>query len=314
MRKDRKNKNKRVPFYRDVLNNPFSYVLLVPAVLYTVIFGYASYPYIVLAFQKFFYRNALWENEFVGLKNFEFFFKSNYASMVIFNTLKLNILFLIVGVIVSVTLALIINEIRSKMFVKITQSTLIFPHFISWVVVSYVLYSLLSTKYGVVNNMLRSMGMEPVSWYTNPKPWPWILVIVKTWKGAGMSTIVYLAAIVGMDSSIFEAATIDGANRWQKVWYITLPLLKPTIIILLLLSIGNIMYGDFGMIYALIGDNGTLFETTEVIDTYVFRILRLIGDPSQAMAISLFQSLVGFSFVMFTNWLTRRIYPEGALF
>lgn len=314
MKRDRNKKNKKISFIKDIFNNPFSYVLLLPAVSYTVIFGYASYPYVVLAFQKFFYRNALWENEFVGFKNFEFFFRSNYASLVIFNTLKLNILFLIVGIFVSVTLAIVINELRSKWFVKISQSTLIFPHFISWVVVSYVLYSLLSTKYGVVNNILRGFGMEPVSWYTTAKPWTWILVIIKTWKGAGMSTIVYLAAIVGMDNSIFEAATIDGANRWQKIRYITLPLLKPTIIILLLLSIGNIMYGDFGMIYALIGDNGTLFKTTEVIDTYVFRILRLIGDPSQAMAISLFQSLVGFTFVMFTNWLTKRIYPDGALF
>ena len=281
---------------------------------YTVIFGYASYPYVVLAFQKFHYRHALWENQFVGLKNFEFFFRSNYASVVIWNTLKLNIMFLVVGVFVSVSLALVINEIKNKWFVKITQSTMIFPHFISWVVVSYILYSFLSTKYGVVNNILESLGMDRVSWYTTAKPWPWILVITKTWKGAGMSTIVYLAAIVGMDKAIFEAAYIDGASRWQKIRYITLPLLKPTIIFLLLLSIGNIMYGDFGMIYALVGDNGTLFQTTEVIDTYVFKILRLIGDPSQAMAISLFQSLVGFSFVMFTNWLTKRIYPEGALF
>ena len=156
--------------------------------------------------------------------------------------------------------------------------------------------------------------MDPVNWYTTPGAWPWILVLMRVWKGAGMNAIIYLAAITGIDQTLYEAASIDGAGRFKLMTKITLPLITPMIVILTLLSVGKIMYGDFGMIYALVGDNGTLYSTTDIIDTYIFRALRQVGDPSQAMAMGLFQSAIGFVMVFGSNWITKRIYPEGALY
>ena len=171
-----------------------------------------------------------------------------------------------------------------------------------------------STEYGIVNQLLRSLGLEGVNWYTNSGVWPAILVVMRIWKGAGMNAIIFLASITGIDTSLYEAAAIDGANRFQRIFRITLPLIMPTVIIMTLLSLGKIMYGDFGMIYALVGDNGTLYATTDIIDTYVFRALRQVGDMSQSTAIGLFQSLIGFIMVYGSNWLARRFYPDGALY
>ena len=312
-------RKKRVGFFRDVARNKFSYLIALPAILYVFIFSYLSYPYLALAFQRYNYKNSsifgiLFHGDWVGLKNFEFFFNSQNAFRVTFNTLYLNILFIITGTVMSVLLALLLNELRSKWFVKTTQSIMLFPNYISWVMVSYILLSLFSTEYGIVNQLLRSLGLEGVNWYTNSGVWPAILVVMRIWKGAGMNAIIFLASITGIDTSLYEAAAIDGANRFQRILRITLPLIMPTVIIMTLLSLGKIMYGDFGMIYALVGDNGTLYATTDIIDTYVFRALRQVGDMSQSTAIGLFQSLIGFIMVYGSNWLARRFYPDGALY
>ncbi|MGI6260232.1 MAG: ABC transporter permease [Acutalibacteraceae bacterium] len=312
-------RKKRVGFFRDVARNKFSYLIALPAILYVFIFSYLSYPYLALAFQRYNYKNSsifgiLFHGDWVGLKNFEFFFNSQNAFRVTFNTLYLNILFIITGTVMSVLLALLLNELRSKWFVKTTQSIMLFPNYISWVMVSYILLSLFSTEYGIVNQLLRSLGLEGVNWYTNSGVWPAILVVMRIWKGAGMNAIIFLASITGIDTSLYEAAAIDGANRFQRIFRITLPLIMPTVIIMTLLSLGKIMYGDFGMIYALVGDNGTLYATTDIIDTYVFRALRQVGDMSQSTAIGLFQSLIGFIMVYGSNWLARRFYPDGALY
>ena len=214
----------------------------------------------------------------------------------------------------AVLLAILLNELRSKWFIKITQSIMLFPSYISWIMVSYILISLFSTQYGIVNTAIKAFGGEAVNWYTDPKVWPVILVIMKIWKGAGMSAIIFLASIAGIDSSLYEAAAIDGAGRFQMMRRITLPLLMPTIVIMTLLSLGKIMYGDFGMIYALVGDNGTLYKTTDIIDTYIFRSMRQVGDMSQSTAIGLFQSGIGFAMVYGSNWLARKFYPDGALY
>ena len=312
-------RKKRVGFFRDVARNKFSYLIALPAILYVFIFSYLSYPYLALACQRYNYKNSsifgiLFHGDWVGLKNFEFFFNSQNAFRVTFNTLYLNILFIITGTVMSVLLALLLNELRSKWFVKTTQSIMLFPNYISWVMVSYILLSLFSTEYGIVNQLLRSLGLEGVNWYTNSGVWPAILVVMRIWKGAGMNAIIFLASITGIDTSLYEAAAIDGANRFQRIFRITLPLIMPTVIIMTLLSLGKIMYGDFGMIYALVGDNGTLYATTDIIDTYVFRALRQVGDMSQSTAIGLFQSLIGFIMVYGSNWLARRFYPDGALY
>lgn len=300
--------------FSDIRRNATSYLLVLPAMVYTFIFGYMTYPYMVIAFQRFNYTKGIFQSEWIGLKNFEFFFRSYKAVTITSNTIFLNLLFIVFGTLTALLISLLLNELRKKLFVKISQSVMLFPHFISWIVVSYVLYAFFSMDMGLVNQVLNKLGIASVNWYTKPEVWPGILTAMHVWKGAGMSAVIYLATITGIDETLYEAAEIDGANRWQMCLRITLPLMMPTVVILTLLSIGKIMYGDFGMIYALIGDNGTLYSTTDIIDTYVFRSLRRIGDPSEAMAVGLFQSVVGFILVFGTNAITRKFFRDGALY
>jgi len=312
-------KRKKTGFIKDVVKNKFSYLIALPAIIYTFLFSYMAYPYLALAFQNYDYRNnTIWDilfhGNWVGLDNFNFFFKSQNAFRVTFNTLYLNILFILAGTFVSILLALFLSELRCKWFMKTTQSIMLFPNYISWVMVSYILLSLFSTEYGLVNSFLRILGQDTVNWYATPGVWPAILVFMRIWKGAGMNAIIFLASITSIDLALYEAAAIDGANRAQMMRKVTLPLIMPTIIIMTLLSLGKIMYGDFGMIYALVGDNGMLYSTTDIIDTYVFRALRQVGDVSQSTAIGLFQSVIGFIMVFGSNWLARKFYPDGALF
>lgn len=312
--KKRRTKGKKYTIFTDVKKNKISYLLLVPAFLYTLIFGYLTLPWMLIAFQKYNFKAGLFGSEWVGLKNFFFFFKSDYFITVTVNTLKLNALFIISVTIMALLLAILINELKSRLYVKIVQTTYLLPHFLSWIIASYFIYSFFSFDYGLINKFLGFLGMQPMRWYSNPKPWTWLLVFLRVWKGTGISMIIYLAAIAGIDESIYEAAVIDGANRWQQIRFITLPLLMPTILMLTLLSIGRIFYGDFAMIYSIVRDNGMLFATTDVIDTYVFRVLRRIGLPSQAMAAGFYQSLLGFLFVYGSNRLTKKFFSEGALF
>ena len=309
-------KRRRLAFglFGDIRRNGTSYLLILPAMAYTFIFGYMTYPYMIIAFQRFNYTKGIFNSEWVGFQNFEFFFRSYKAVSVTFNTLFLNLLFIVFGTLTALVIALLLNELRKKLFVKLSQSVMLFPHFISWIVVSYVLYAFFSMDMGIINQALNGLGIASVNWYTEPEVWPAILTAMNVWKGAGMSAVIYLATITGIDETLYEAAEIDGANRWQMCIRVTLPLMMPTVIILTLLSIGKIMYGDFGMIYALIGDNGTLYSTTDIIDTYVFRSLRQIGDPSEAMAVGLFQSVIGFILVFGTNAITRRFFKDGALY
>ncbi|EXX85935.1 sugar ABC transporter permease [Paenibacillus darwinianus] len=305
---------KRPGFLREIARNRYSYLLILPAMVYVFIFSYATYPYLLIAFQRFNYQQGLLGSEWVGFDNFVFFFRSNAALLVTWNTIKLNVLFLIFVTFFAVALALLFNEIRNKFFIKLAQTTMIFPSFLSWIIVSYMMYSLFTMDFGIINQVIQAFGGEPVNWYSKAEAWPAILVGMKVWKEAGMASIIYLAAITGIDGSLYESAEIDGASRWQKMTRITLPLIAPTIAILTLLNLGKIFYGDFGMIYAIIGDNGVLYPTTDVIDTYVFRALRQIGDPSNAAAVGLFQSTVGLLLVFGANWLTRRFFKEGALY
>ena len=273
-----KMKKKKYTFFTDIRRNKVAYVMLIPAVLYTVVFGYCTLPYMLIAFQKFSYKTGLFGSEWVGLKNFRFFFGSQDALRVISNTLKLNLLFIVCTIAISVTLAIMINEIRNKYFKKVAQSTYLLPYFLSWVIVNYILYGIIGNKYGMLNH------------------------------------VIYLATLVGFDEELYDAAAVSGATRWQMCWKITLPMLMPTVLMLGIISIGKIFYGDFGMIYALVGDNGILYNATDVIDTYVFRTLRSTGNPSQSMAISLFQAIMGFICVWGANYITKKKFQEGALF
>ncbi|WP_342772504.1 ABC transporter permease [Cohnella phaseoli] len=285
-----------------------------PAALYTFIFGYLTLPYMLIAFQKFNYKLGIWRSQWVWWENFHFFFASDRAWQVTFNTVRLNVLFIVFSTLCALALAILFNELKNKWFSKITQSTILFPNFLSWVIIGYVIYSLFATNFGLVNKALVVLGMEPVNWYSSPQYWVAILVGANIWKDVGISLVIYLAAITGIDGTLYEAAQIDGANRWQQIRRITLPLLMPTVSILSLLALGKVMYGSFDMIYAIIKDNGLLYPTVDVIDTYVFRALRTIGNPSQAMAVGVYQSVVGFILVFGVNWIVRKKNPDNSLF
>lgn len=305
---------KRNSFINEMRRNYWSYLLALPAIVYTFIFGYMTLPYMAIAFQKFNYRLGIWGSQWIGFENFKFFFASDRAWQVTFNTIRLNFFFIIFGTLVALILAILFNELKNKYFSKITQATILFPHFLSWVIISYVIYSLFATNYGMINRILTTLGSEPINWYSSPQYWVQILVATNVWKDVGISLVIYLAAITGIDASFYEAAKIDGASRWQQIRFLTLPLIMPTIIILSMLSLGRIMYGSFDMIYAIVKDNGLLYPTTDVIDTYVFRALRTIGNPAQAMAIGLYQSVVGFILVFGVNYWVRKKSPDNSLF
>ncbi|MBW4083134.1 sugar ABC transporter permease [Paenibacillus sp. S150] len=299
---------------RELKQNGSAYLLVIPAAIYTLIFGYFTLPYMLIAFQKFNFKTGIFNSPWVGLDNFEFFFSSPRAWEVTFNTLKLNFLFIVVGTLAAMTLAILFNELRGKLYSRLTQSTILFPHFLSWVIVSYIIYSLLSTDYGIINQLLVKLNLDPVNWYSSPQYWTGILVAAAVWKDLGMNLVIYLAAITGIDDSYYEAGRIDGASRWQLIRHITIPLMVPTVMILSLLALGKIMYGSFDMIYAIIKDNGVLYPTADVIDTYVFRSLRTIGNPAQAMAVGLYQSVVGFILVWGSNKVVKKLNPDNALF
>jgi putative aldouronate transport system permease protein len=308
---------KKYTLLTDILHNPFSYLILLPAFLYTFIFGYLTLPYILIAFQKFSYQTTLlsiFQSKWTGFNNFKFFFASSSAWTVTRNTLGLNLLFLCFTTLVALVLSIMLNELRSRMFVKATQSVMLLPHFLSWMVVSYILYALLATDTGVINRLLAFFEIQPVYWYNDAEKWPVILTLMRIWKGAGMSSVVYLAVITGIDSELYEAAMIDGAGRWQMMWHITLPLLLPMVSIMTIMSLGGIFRGDFGMLYAIVRDNGLLFPTTDVIDTYIFRALRTTGDPTMTMAVGLYQAVFGFIFVFGSNLFVKKVFNEGALF
>ena len=307
-------KKREISFVTDFRKNIYLYLLMLPGLVYFIIFKYLPMVGVIIAFKDFNYVKGIFKSPFVGFKNFEFFLRSNDWLRVAFNTIYLNVLFIITGLIFSIGIAIVLSEIRGQVFKKVTQSIVILPHFISWTLVAMLCLPFLSSEHGVINKILVSIGLEPVEFYSTPEVWPTILVILKIWKGAGYNSIIYLAAIAGLDQEIFEAAKIDGASRLQCIFRITIPQLRTTAVLLTLLSIGGIFYGDFGMIYALVGDNSFLFPTTDVIDTYVYRQLRKMGEVSMSAAVGLFQSVVGFIIVIISNKLAKRFDPDAAIY
>ena len=311
-------KKRKKTFLSEIKQNFYLYLLVFPGVLYFVIFKYLPMVGIIVAFQNFNVIKGIFKSEFVGLKNFEYFFTSKDWLTVTWNTVYLNLLFLITGLFFSVLIALVLSEISSKYFKKITQSIAILPHFVSWTLVSMFVFALLSTDVGLVNSVLKALGFiqegQEINFYSNPNLWAGILVALKIWKGVGFGSIIYLAAIAGIDQEIYEAAKIDGASRMQCITKITLPQLKTTAVLLTIFGIGGIFHGDLGMIYAIVGDNPYLYDKTDVIDTYVFRMLRQLNDMSMSTAIGLYQSVVGLIIVFVTNYFAKKNDPDSAIF
>ncbi len=289
------------------------YLMLVPGLLALLANNYIPMGGMLLAFKDYNYAKGFWGSEWVGFGNFEYLFGSDQAFVITRNTLLYNMTFILISVTIALALAIALAEIRNQRLAKVYQSIFFLPYFLSWVVVSYLVFSLLSVDMGALNNLLVSWGMERINWYTEPWVWPSILVIVNTWKWTGYDSIIYLAAIVSIDKSMYEAAAVDGATRWQQIRHITIPSIAPVITILTLLKVGRIFYGDFGLFWNIPKNMGVLYNVTNVIDTYVYRALTQSGDIGMAAASGLYQAIVGFTLVMVSNYIVRRIDPDQAL-
>ncbi len=291
------------------------YLMMLPGVVYLLINSYLPMFGLVIAFKDINFTKGIWKSDWVGLQNFKFLFQTSDAFIITRNTLLYNIAFILIGLVVAVGFAILLNEVKSKIASRLYQSIIILPFLISMVLVSYLVFSMLSIESGFMNKtVLPALGIDPISWYNEPKYWPFILTMVQVWKGAGYACIIYLAAIIGIDPEYYEAATLDGASKWQQIRKITLPLISPVITMLTLLQIGRIFYSDFGLFYQVPMNAGALFSTTNVIDTYVFRGLLQLGNIGMSSAAGFYQSLVGFMLVMISNFVVRKINKENALF
>jgi putative aldouronate transport system permease protein len=293
--------------------------MLIPGSIFLLVFAYLPMPGVLLAFKNYKLQGtSLFESFFksawVGLNNFRFIFQTPDAYNMTKNTVVYNLIFIVLGLIASVLIAIGITEISNRRTAKVYQTLYFLPYFLSWVAVSYLVYALLNYEYGVLNSVLKFLSLPSVDWYMESKYWPMFFVIANLWKYAGNGSIIYMATIVGMDSGLFEAASIDGANRFKQIWHITLPLLRPTMILLTILAMGRIFYADFGLFYLLTRGMGQLRNVSMVIDVYVYGSLsRGTINIGMTAAVALYQSAVGFVLVLLTNWIVSKISPENTL-
>ena len=270
---------------------------------------------LVVAFKNYSAKRGIWGSSWSGFKNFKYLFGTEDAWIITRNTLCYNIAFIIIGTTMAVIIAILLSELRSRKASKFYQSIILLPYLVSWVIISYLVFGFLSAETGFINNsILGSLGIAPISWYNEPKFWPVIIVLVYLWQGMGYSSIVYFASVVGIDRGYYEAAEIEGATHWQKIRHITLPLIRPTIITMVLLSVGKIFYSDFGMFYQIPMNSGAILSTTNVIDTYVYRGLLQQGNIGMSAAAGLYQSLVGFVVVVVANMIVRKVDRDSAFF
>ncbi len=306
-----KKKNKKARILRSI---PI-YLMMLPGLIYLFCNNYMPMFGIVIAFKKINWQKGIWGSEWAGLKNFEFLFKSKDTFTMIRNTVLYNMVWIILGTILSIAVAILLNEIINKFSKKIYQSIILLPYLMSMVVVSYLVYAVLSNETGFLNNsILPRLGLQPVNWYQEKAYWPVILTIVNLWKGIGFSMVIYYSSIVGISTEYYEAARLDGASKWQQVKRITMPLLVPTIITLFILSVGRIFASDFGLFYQVTKNSGALYPTTQTIDTYVYNALMKLGNVSMSSAASVYQAIIGFILVMITNAIVRKYSKENAFF
>lgn len=307
-------KRKKSRSWRTFRKNKWLLAMCLPASVLILLFSYLPMFGIVVAFKRYRADQGFWGSKWVGFDNFKFLFSTKDAWTVTFNTIYLNAMFIIFGLIASTAIAIMLNEIRKKWFLKFYQSALFFPYFLSWIIVSYFVFALLSGDNGLVNHALKGLGLSEPAWYSSPQYWPAILTIVYLWKNVGYLSIIYVAGLVGINEEYYEAAKIDGASRIQQIFKITLPLLMPLMITMTLLQIGRIFYADFGLFYNVTLNSGMLYQTTDVLDTYVFRSLRILGDVGMASAAGMYQAVCGFVLVVLSNWSVRKIDKDSALF
>ena len=291
------------------------YLMMLPGLLYLLINNYLPLMGLVIAFKKLDFSKGILASDWCGLKNFAYLFNTSDALLITRNTICYNLVFITVNNILALTAAILLNEIRRKNALKVYQSVILIPNLISMVIVSYLVLAFLSTENGFLNkSVLPLFGQEPISWYSSPKYWPFILVFINAWKNAGFLTVIYYAGILGISGEIYEAARIDGASKTRQVFSVTLPQLKPLVTMMVLLFVGKIFFSDFGLFYQVPLDSGALYDVTNVIDTYVYHALIQVGDISMSSAAGFYQSVVGFIFVLISNLIVKRINPENALF
>jgi len=289
-------------------------LMSLPGILHLLVFAYIPMFGIIIAFKEYRYDQGIFGSKWVGFYNFKFLFSSAVAARITRNTVAYHFLFMITGMLASLIIALLMNEVQGTLRARFYQSAMFLPYFISYIIVTYFVFSFLTIDNGIVNRLLAKFGVQPISWYSKPQYWPAILTIVTIWKGTGYGSILYLAVMLGISPEYYEAAKIDGANKWQQIWHITLPMLVPIIVIQVLLSMGSMFRANFGLFYNVPMDRGALYPTTDVIDTFVYRALLRMGDMGMSAAVGVYQSVVGFVLVLLSNWAVRRIDPERALF
>ena len=288
------------------------YLMMLPGLLYLIANNYLPMFGILIAFKKVNFTVGLFKSPWCGFDNFEYLFKTKDAFLMIRNTVCYNLVWIALGLVISVFIAICMAEISSRKIAKVIQPIICFPSMVSAVILSFIVYAFLSTSYGYLNATI--FKDNPVNWYATAKYWPLILTIVHFWQSAGQSSIIYMASIGGIDKSLYESARLDGATKMQQIAHITLPMLKPMIILMLLLSIGRIFNSDFGLFYQVPLGNGLLAKTTQTIDTYVYRALLELNNISMSSAASVFQAIIGFVLVLVSNLLVRVVEPDNALF
>lgn len=299
---------------RLVLSLPV-YLMMLPGLLYLFCNNYLPMFGIIIAFKKVNWSLGLMKSPWAGLDNFEFLLKSRETARMIRNTVLYNIVFIVLGTILAIAVAILLNEIYSKFFKSTYQSLILLPYLMSWVVVSYLAYAFLSNETGFVNNsLLPALGKDPVNWYQNARYWPFILTFVNFWKSIGFNMVIYYSSIMGISAEYYEAARLDGAGKWKQITNITIPLLRPTVITLFIMSVGRIFASDFGLFYQIPRNQGALYATTQTIDTYVYNALMRLGNISMSSAASVLQSIVGFILVIVANAIVRRYEENSALF
>ena len=299
---------------RNLKSNLFLLLLALPFLIYTFVFKYIPMVGIVMAFQRFVSYLGIFGSPWVGFKNFELLFTSPDAWIITRNTILYNGAFIMLTTLCSVTISMLLFNIGNRAALKFYQTTMLFPHFLSWVVIAFIAYSFLNSDYGILNQLLKLLGFESISWYNKSEAWIFILPLASVWKSVGYNIMMYYANLLSIDSEYFEAAKLDGANWWQISTKIMLPFMLPLITLLFILQVGQIFNADFGLFYQLPMGSPSILNTTDVIETYIFRALRELGNVNVASAVGLYKSFVGFVLVIVTNLIVRKIEPDNALF
>ena len=305
------NNRKKRGFFGNLWGHRELYLMMLPGILYLLINNYLPIGGLSLAFKKYDYSKGILASAWNGLSNFKFLFSTRDASMIIRNTLCYNFVFIVLGTVFAVAVAIVLNEIRANLPKKIYQVFILIPYLVSMVVVSYIVFAFLSTDNGFINN---SILHEKRNWYMTPKYWPFILTFVNLWKSFGYNSIIYYATVIGIDTSLYGAAVVDGANRWQRIWNVTLPGLRPTIITMTLLAVGRVFYSDFGLFYQVPMNSGMLYDVTTTIDVYVYKGLIILNDVGRSAAAGFFQSVCGFILVLTANFVVSKVDKDNALF